>query len=1046
MAMKRLTAQQYTVGWISPLEVEQTAALLMVDEEHERLPQAPADPTVYYLGRIGHHNVVIAGLPNTGNTSAASVVTHMRRSFPNLRFGILVGIGGGVPVQTDEGDIRLGDLVVSKPSGSHSGAVQYDHGKAEVGRFMRTGFLTPPPAALLNAAQMLAAKRATCQTDPIKAHLKRIDTTRPQLRRYRYPGIEQDVLHSATCVPAQECDCGRRQEMAIQGTQTFDEFLERDQSKEETFIVIHRGTIASGEMDVKNGLLRDYLAQQHDVYCFETEAAGAMNDFPCLVIRGISAYCDAYKNNRWHGYAAAVAAAYARELFHHMPINFSTPAMLYINQSPGSILPASDPTGGPGIQEIAQWLSDFDFTLRHNEVCCRRQPGTGTWFLESMQFQGWLGPSQDLLFCSGLPGAGKTSLGSLVVDYLTEGMSSSHDVAIIYIYCDHKNQERQRSELLLGNLLKQALVQAQGPVPDFIESFYLKCMSGKLRPTIDEIIQQCSKVMNLFRQTFLIIDGLDEQDVLERRELLHYVFQIQQNVPLKIFATSRPIPEIREEFISRGSAEIEIQANDQDIAMYLQAKVHRLPRWVQKSPDLLEQTVVSITRASQGMFLLAYLLFESLLHKTTLKSFKGALGDLPGAIDAAYQQVEQRLQKQNSDHCSLARVALDWVTYTNKAITVSELRTAVSLDISGGILDEEDLPDIDTIVSVCCGLIEVNHMTQTVRYVHYTAKRFFEKSLDEAETHRKIAIICLTYLSMDVFASGACSDDDAFESRLQSYPLYHYASQEWGNHARHQSTELVECVLSFLFQQKKLESCSQALAASKLYIDDIGYSQRVPRSVTPAHLVSHFGLEKVAQRISGTFTDFSICDSELKTPLAWAAQSGHLSLIEYLLTQSPSSIHARDRTGSSPLLLAAQRGHDRVVHALVRHYPMASDLPDYFKRSPLWHAADKGHVPVVDVLLSSGSVDVNAKDIDGTTPLIRASANGYPSIVARLINSGADVNAREDRYGRTGFIWAALEGHAEVVRLFMSSDSVAWEMLDKDGRGVCYRELRSEET
>jgi nucleoside phosphorylase len=63
------------------------------------------------------------------------------------------------------------------------------------------------------------------------------------------------------------------------------------------------------------------LAQQHDVHCFETEAAGAMNDFPCLVIRGVSDYCDAHKNNIWHGYAAAVAAAYARELFFHMPIN-----------------------------------------------------------------------------------------------------------------------------------------------------------------------------------------------------------------------------------------------------------------------------------------------------------------------------------------------------------------------------------------------------------------------------------------------------------------------------------------------------------------------------------------------------------------------------------------------------------------------------------------------------------------------------------------------------------------------------------------------------
>jgi hypothetical protein len=65
----------------------------------------------------------------------------------------------GVPVQTDNGIIRLGDVVVSKPEGEHSGAVQYDHGKSKAGQFERTGTLAPPPAVLLNAAQDLAAKR-----------------------------------------------------------------------------------------------------------------------------------------------------------------------------------------------------------------------------------------------------------------------------------------------------------------------------------------------------------------------------------------------------------------------------------------------------------------------------------------------------------------------------------------------------------------------------------------------------------------------------------------------------------------------------------------------------------------------------------------------------------------------------------------------------------------------------------------------------------------------------------------------------------------------
>ncbi|KAJ6109990.1 ankyrin repeat protein [Penicillium sp. IBT 16267x] len=142
---KKLSHTEYTIGWICPLEVEQIAALEMLDEEHDRLPQEGPDHNVYNLGSILGHNVVIAGLPRTGNTSAATVMTQMRMAFRNLWYGLLVGIGGGVPTKTDSGIIRLGDVVVSKPTANHSGAVQYNRGKAMTGQFKRTGALPPPP-------------------------------------------------------------------------------------------------------------------------------------------------------------------------------------------------------------------------------------------------------------------------------------------------------------------------------------------------------------------------------------------------------------------------------------------------------------------------------------------------------------------------------------------------------------------------------------------------------------------------------------------------------------------------------------------------------------------------------------------------------------------------------------------------------------------------------------------------------------------------------------------------------------------------------------
>jgi nucleoside phosphorylase len=51
------------------------------------------------------------------------------------------------------------------------------------------------------------------------------------------------------------------------------------------------------------------------------EAAGLMNTFPCLVIRGICDYSDSHKNKEWQGYAAMVAAAYAKDLLQRIPLN-----------------------------------------------------------------------------------------------------------------------------------------------------------------------------------------------------------------------------------------------------------------------------------------------------------------------------------------------------------------------------------------------------------------------------------------------------------------------------------------------------------------------------------------------------------------------------------------------------------------------------------------------------------------------------------------------------------------------------------------------------
>ena len=143
-------------GWICAKKTEYVAAQAFLYEEHDRLETSPNDNNDYTLGKIGKHNIVIAVLPSGeyGISTATVVARDMLSSFPNVRIGLMVGIGGGAPSQKH--DIRLGDIVVSSPSNGGSGVLQYDFGDTiQQQGFQTTGFLNQSPMVLRTAVSGL---------------------------------------------------------------------------------------------------------------------------------------------------------------------------------------------------------------------------------------------------------------------------------------------------------------------------------------------------------------------------------------------------------------------------------------------------------------------------------------------------------------------------------------------------------------------------------------------------------------------------------------------------------------------------------------------------------------------------------------------------------------------------------------------------------------------------------------------------------------------------------------------------------------------------
>ncbi|KAK4228835.1 nucleoside phosphorylase domain-containing protein [Podospora fimiseda] len=321
-------AQSYTVAWICPTPTSLTATKLILTKLHGR-PQKtnnPSDSTIYTLGEIYGHNVVIATLPfnqQHGIAPAAEVVTNLTFTFPNVKFGLLVGTASAVPIQGKK-QVYLGDIVVMKGDGiKHCGVLQYDYGKDVQGqRFQKTHFLNGAPRILQSGITQLVSwdcrgtkGLAEDIENQIRHKLRTVDDLEVQMRFSR-PAPDKDRLFRAEIEHKSGSEgCGLRCDQ--DSIYDYGKLVHRDPPES---LSIHYGLIGSGNKLIRNALERDRLAQEGDdapYLCFETEAAGVMNKLPCLVVRGISNYADSHGDEDdevWEPYAALVAAVYGSAL------------------------------------------------------------------------------------------------------------------------------------------------------------------------------------------------------------------------------------------------------------------------------------------------------------------------------------------------------------------------------------------------------------------------------------------------------------------------------------------------------------------------------------------------------------------------------------------------------------------------------------------------------------------------------------------------------------------------------------------------------------
>ncbi|KAE8386051.1 hypothetical protein BDV23DRAFT_9169 [Aspergillus alliaceus] len=943
---------EFQIGWICALPIEAAAAKEMLDESFGFLDeQDTTDPNIYTLGRIGKHYIVIACLPagQYGNTAATIVANNMIRTFSkSLRVGLMVGVGGGIP--STMSDIRLGDIVISCPTGNCGGVLQYDMGKVGVdGKFTRTGSLNSPPRSLLAAVSAMRAAELT--DDPHYPEYLRnaIGRTRRTQKAFTRPGQQSDRLfqiqhdHPAA---ADNCDICPR------------EWEETRNEREDNEPQPHYGIIASGNSVIKHGWTREQLRMQTGALCFEMEAAGLMLDFPCIVIRGICDYSDSHKNKEWQGYAALAAASYTKELLGYIPKGQVSQESLAtdlcrslenlnekVKGTNERLDKAYDQQEQYHAEQTARVLTTRQkechqaFKMsnyeQHKDINPDRIPRTCQWALQnSCYLRWWDSCCNDLLWISADPGCGKSVLSKSLIDNDLQECSST--ISICYFFFKDNDEQNSLAAALcaiLHQLFSQQPSLLRHAVPSWEKNGdKLKQETGELWRILLAVTSDPASL-----NTICVLDALDECRPEDQNQLIQRLkdFHSQTSLPtqknwLKFLVTSRPYDDIQNSFKSITDLVPHIhlqgeQENDQihrEIDLVVKVKVKELAE-TSGLPDDVEQRIEDqLLQMQHRTYLWLYLAIDDIrtTFRDSLRPAKELIQPVPSSVNAAYEKILNRVPPGQT---GTVKKILRIIVSARRPLTIEEMSMALGVadspELKTAAAARVDPTRLSNKIRQLCGLfVFINN--SKIYLIHQTAREFLigrniankptsQYSFELRDADSEISQICIRYLLMDDLESY----QEQTKSDIQCF--LSYSAEYWADHVRGMS----------LSQQQEMASLvygvySTTTGRFKMWFP-IFWEAVMPLAMQPkmdaVHLAAFNGHSPVLKLIITAEEDtINKTDSSGATALMWASANGYYEAVQILLGEGADANAQGGRYGNA-LQAASYRGHEQIVRILL---------------------------------------------------------------------------------------------------------------------------------
>ncbi|KAL7935487.1 ankyrin repeat-containing domain protein [Trichoderma chlorosporum] len=1037
----------YTVGWICAIPAEYVAARAFLDEEHEGPDQVSEnDNNDYTLGKIGKHSIVIAVLPHGeyGLASAASVARDMLHSFPNVRIGLLVGIGGGAP--SLKHDIRLGDVVVGLSNIGNGGVVQFDFNAMQSQEYREIGFLNQTPALLRAAVNGLMAQYES-NGNQIKETINHLLAEKPRLRRkYGRPEVTTDRLYRSQVIHPLNSDSS----CAVVCGDNISSLIERpERSEDDNDPAIHYGLIASSNTLIEDALIRDELIAKKGVLCFETEAAGLMNHFPCLVIRGICDYSDSHKETykEWQGYAAMTAATYAKDLLSRIApnrieaekkINDLLSGLHEVTKQHRDIAEEHRDIAKEQLESLKKSANEmlskeerechqlFRLTSDSKDATYEwykgrideRVENTCLWFLEHEHYQKWLKQRSGPLLVTADPGCGKSVLAKYLIDH---GLPQSATICYFFFKDQDQNTSRQALCALLHQLFLQKPQLIRHAMPKF------RTEGQKLINSTNSLWEILWGALPEAGHTIIVFDALDECAEPEFEDLMRNVesqFRSDQSS-------------------SSGKREEESEAIGQEVNRVITYRVNQLPL----SPQIKDYLEKRLQETPNRTYLWVYLVFNFIKQesfKKTLKGAESAIKTLPKSVNEAYEKILSK-----SKESSMVQRALSIILAASQPLTLSEMNIAMNINYTTqdnttqtfDDLDLEDESDFKSRLRSWCGLfISIYH--GKIYFLHQTAREFlladmasptavpsaplWHHSISMHQAHNILAELCVLYVNLyNSHLNATINQGKKFRYPTDKNAFFTYAATNWDNHFRKAS--VIDGAAIIPFTEKICQPGPWKYVAT---FERLGPPDWLPaQNATSLLVASYYGLRPIIKLLLEKGADIEMKGRiDGRTPLSWAAEQGHEAAVQLLLEKG-AEIDAKDKKGQTSLLYAVKKEHEAITLLLLKK---GADInaKDNKGQTSLLYAVKKEHEAITSLLLEKGA-DINVTDDKGWTPLLHAANSEREAIITLLLKKGADINTKDNK-GQTPLLHAAQGGGEDIITLLLKKGA---DINTKDNNG-----------